>query len=568
VFELQVNPSADLSSAIVVVNGYPLDISWRDSPLAQDHTILDIPDSTGTLHSVELSWVGTIDTPPRSLSNDNDVTQNIYFTATPVLGPDDPIVYLTGFALIMRSESHDPLVGLIPDFSSQTIDFEQLDSDSLPGSPMFENGVYDSDSPSDSDDFDIAAELESLNLLQNKAHEIQIQITATKQAIAANLKLEREKLCLKHLIKECDGIICAAKAIAQRLCDKIGIATEESFQYAHIKSHHIQDMMTFDEKVNPKKFDPNRDPWPTNTHRKVNTKKFNLNGHSMTSNFHHDEANMPLMLTKNVSEYAFKPIDLVNPPNPLVRALQIIAAVLSLSALFAFLKRRCMSMRKRVERAADLEQRRNERAYRRAARRALMRKRWENFLNAVNCFGRKEKAGIEDYEEKRALILQDAFLEQDLDQAEKGEIMEAEIRELRYAHEIVSSLVRVDERRYDLVTPVNDPPPPLVPLPQTPGPRSRASTYTLPSYTSETLPDYSSQLEDSDGSDSLVNGYTPSTSDERGRRPLVSPISQSSSSSARTRYTPTSSIRETSPRPSEETLRTGPSRPSRDLRRD
>jgi hypothetical protein len=433
---------------------------------------------------------------------------------------------------------------------------------------MYENGVYDSDSSSDSDDFDIEAELESLHLLENKAHEIQIQITAKKQAIAANLRQEREKLCLKHLIKECDGIVCAAKAIAQRLCAKVGITIEESFQYAHIKSQHMQDMIALDGKVNPKKFDTNRDSWPMKTHPKVNPKKLNLNGHPMTSSFNDNEANMPLMLTKNVSEYTFKPIDLVNPPNPLVRALQVIAAVLGLAALFAFLKRRCMSMRKRVERAADLEQRRNERAYRRAARRALMRKRWENFVNAINCFGRKEKPRIEDYEEKRALILQDAFLEQDLDQAEKGEIMEAEIRELRYAHEIVSSLVRVDEHRYDFVTPVNDPPPPLVPLPQTPGPRSRASTYTLPSYTSETLPDYSSQPEDSDGSDSLVNGYTPSTSDERGRRSPVSPISQSSSSSARTRYTPTSSIRETSPRPSEETLRTGPSRPSRDLRRD
>ena len=554
-FELQVKPSDDLESSTVVVNGYPLDISWHDGyPLAQDHRILDIPDSAGTYHSVELSWVGTIDTPPRSLSKDNDVTQNIYFTIIPVLGPDDPLVYLAGFALIMRSTSRDRLVGLIPDFSSQTIDFDQLESVSLPGSPMFENGVYDSDSSSGSDDFDIAAELESLNLLENKAHEIQIQIAAKRQAIATNLKQDREKLCLKHLIKECDGIVCAAKAIAQRLCDKVGITTEESFQYAHIKSQHMQDMIALDAKVDP-------------AYPQVNPKKLNLHGHPMTSSFHDNKA-MPLMLTKNVSEYSFKPIDLVNPPNPLVRALQIIAAVLGLSALFVFLKRRCMSMRKRVERAADLEQRRNERAYRRAARRALMRKRWESFVNAINCFGRKEKPRIEDYEEKRALILQDAFLEQDLDQAEKGEIMEAEIRELRHAHEIVSSLVRVDEHRYGFIAPINDPPPPLVPLPQTPGPRSRASTYTLPSYTSETLPDYSSQPEDSDGSDSLVNGYATSTSDERGRRSPVSPISQSSSSSAQTRYTPTSSIRETSPRPSEETLRTGPSRPSRDLRRD
>lgn len=226
-----------------------------------------------------------------------------------------------------------------------------------------------------------------------------------------------------------------------------------------------------------------------------------------------------------------------------------------MTALFTLIKRRCMSMRKRVERRADIEERRNARAYRRAARRAVMRKRWNNFLNAINCFKCGAEPRIEDYEEKRALILQDALLEQDLDQAEKGEVMEAEIRELRHAHEIVSSLVRVDEHRYEMITPVNDPPPPLVPLPYTPmDSRSRAnSTYTLPSYTSETLPDYSSRPDDTTSSSSMVNGYTPSTSESRGRESPVSPISEYSQ---QTRFTPTSSILETSPRPSGETLRT------------
>ena len=539
-FSLQVNPADDPWTSNVVLNDWPLDITWRDS-LAEDNLIVPVPDSTGGHHSLNISWIGFVGTPPPSLFKDDDVTQNVHFYAAPVNDVADPIPFSAGFTVIMRPNSQDRLVGLIPDSSSRVFDFDGLEEVSISDSPTYGYEDYDSESSSEDDTFDIGAELESLTLLENKAHDIQNQIAAKKKAIASNLKQEREKLCLKHLIQECDGIICCAKAIAQRLCDKFGISTSPSFQYAHIKQQQMQEMVSVDVKMNP--YQPHMHNCPAD------------------AKFCHEAANLPLMLTKNASEYRFKPIDLVNPPNPLLRALQLIGAVLGLSALFVFIKRRCMSMRKRVERAADLEQRRNERAYRRAARRALMRKRWDNFRDAVNCFGRREKPRMEDYEEKRALILQDAFLEQDLDAAEKGEVMEAEIRELRYAHEIVSSLVRVGEHRYDLVTPLHDPPPPLVPLPQTPGPRSRASTYTLPSYTSESLPDYSSRVGDSDSSSSLVNGYTPSTSDEQGRR--SPPVSESNS--ARTRYTPTSSILETSPRPSQETIRTRPSRDSRDI---
>lgn len=181
-----------------------------------------------------------------------------------------------------------------------------------------------------------------------------------------------------------------------------------------------------------------------------------------------------------------------------------------------------------------------------------MRKRWDNFVNAISCFKRSDEPRIEDYEEKRALILQDAFLEQDLDQLEKGEVMEAEIRELRYAHEIISSLVRVDENRYELVTPVHDPPPPLVPLPHTLARvRSGASSITLPSYTSESLPDYSSRRPSAQTrrSSSSTIGFTPSTTDTEVGSAAGPSRSENSGSS----------VIEVTPRPSAETLRTRPS---------
>ena len=534
VFALQVHPVDELFTSDVVVNDQHLDISWHDRS-AGSSQVISIPGTSGILHEVHLRWNAFISNPRRSIEQQDDETQLIHFEATPLDGVGDLIPQSISFALTMRPTSELRLVELFPDQHSGSIYFEDMDDVSMSDHSTIGVDPYETSESHESDGFDLEFELESVALLQAQAQKLQGQIAAKKKAIADNVRQERSKLCLKHLIKECDGVVSAAKAIAQRICDKIGIPTGSSFQYAHVKDHHVQQMGTLDAKSD----------W----------------ANSKGGAYHAESAHMPIMLTKNVTQYAFKPIDLVNPPNPFVRALQVIGAALGISALFVFLKRRCMSMRKRVERAADIEERRNERAYKRAARRALMRKRWDNFVGTISCFRSKEEPRIEDYEEKRALILQDAFLEQDLDQAEKGEVMEAEIRELRYAHEIVSSLVRMGEHRYDLVTPVNDPPPPLVPLPYTPVSRSRASTFTLPSYTSESLPDYSSRPGNASSSSSVLGEYTPPTTDAEGRH---SPVSVVSDSSARTRYTPTSSILETSPRPSQETLRTRQSRDTHD----
>ncbi|KAK3071447.1 hypothetical protein LTR53_008617 [Teratosphaeriaceae sp. CCFEE 6253] len=390
--------------------------------------------------------------------------------------------------------------------------------------------------------FDISSELGSLHMLEEQAESLKEQIVAKKQTIMRHLKDHQNHSSLRQLLEECDGLVCAARVIAQRLCDKM-----QSPEYAMAHFSKLQNAVA------------SSDTGLTPQQASCNCTKSKVFGNAQS-------ASMPLFMTKNPTTSDYNLIDETQAPNPLVRAFAMIATVLGLAALCSYIRHRCMSMRTRVERAADREERRNARAYRKAARRAEMRRRWDNFVSAVNCFRSPSEPRMEDYEEKRALILQDAFMEQidDLDQAEKGEIMEAEIRELRHAHEIVASLVRVDVRRYDVVVPANDPPPPLVPLPYTPIARSRASSYTLPSYTSESLPDYSSRpgtLGDGSTSDSLVNGsngYTPSATDSQGRH-----TPPSTTSSARTRYTPTSSVLDVSPRASEETLRTRQSKDTR-----
>lgn len=399
------------------------------------------------------------------------------------------------------------------------------------------------------DAYDIEAELESLLLLEAEAGELNSAIAAKKHAIAKCLKDHRENATLRHLLAQCDSVVCAAKVIAQRICDKVGIETLPKIGYVQVQESNSQALIDL-EHASEKSSNATKKPAMTGKY----------DGSVKTSSIH--------------SAAAIQDVRVVYPQSALLRVLGVIATALGLAALFGFIRRKCMSVRSRVDRAADREERRNARAYRRAARRAEMRRRWDAFITAINCFKSPPEPRIEDYEEKRALILQDAFLEQDSDAAEKGEVMEAEIRELRHAQQIVSHLVRVHEHRYELPAPRNDPPPPLVPLPYTPMARSRASTQTLPSYCSDILPDYTSRYartETASSSSSLrshsitTDGFNVSsptaTSDDgalTGSTPRsTSPQGSNSSRTSRTsRYTPTSSVIETSPRASEDTLRT------------
>lgn len=393
----------------------------------------------------------------------------------------------------------------------------------------------------DKDDLlDIEDELEVLRMLEADAVALQAELAARKLVVNQRFQKHIANVPLKDLIEHCDGIMCAAKIIAGRLCDKMGVANDSPPDYSEIDSH-LQYMIT----------------------ASSDTKKSSPKGENCTESGKAPSNARPQYSPSRVSGQAVSEIGTLegrpkffakkNLRNPLVIALEILAGILGLSALCAYIHRKCMSMRKRVERAADKEERRNARAYRRAARRARLRKRWNGFVRSISCFGTTEEPKKQDYEEKRALILQDAFLEQGLDLAEKGEVMEAEIRELRHAHDIVAGMIGVDEHRYDLA---GHTPPPHAYFPSA---LSRRSTGTLPSYTPESLPDYTSTPDSTEGSGRVADGftnYTPATTDSDGRHSAGPAASTTSSGSRQTRYTPVSSVMAISPRCSAETLRT------------
>ncbi|KAJ9629596.1 hypothetical protein H2203_001976 [Taxawa tesnikishii (nom. ined.)] len=230
-----------------------------------------------------------------------------------------------------------------------------------------------------------------------------------------------------------------------------------------------------------------------------------------------------------------KTIVLVDPPNELVRLLEVIAGVLGLAGLLALIRRRFSSLRRRVERLADREERRTAREYKRAARqlkwanrREAVRQRWQSVRGAL-C--RKAYRNC-DYEEKRALIIEaaQAAMVEEGDRAGPSVLsIEEEIEGLRYAHEIVSSLVQAEHGQSS--TPYSSP---LGSDAPTPTPASglytavhdtRSRSSSLPSYNSETLPDYSSQLE-SDGEERVSDGFRPGARLVRARRGRIHTVNR------------------------------------------
>ncbi|QIX00887.1 hypothetical protein AMS68_006404 [Peltaster fructicola] len=356
----------------------------------------------------------------------------------------------------------------------------------------------------------IVSESEALYLLEQQASELQREIKLRKEAVSQRIVDYRSRKPLKELIEQCDGVICAAGQIATRLCDNIHLATSTRSGYTQLQKPLQSSDLSDDEPPS------------------------------------YEQAQMNDPAGRNRTSTGRKYIEDLDSSNGyLLKALAYIASILGLTAIIAFIRRKCMSMRRRVERAADLEERRNARAYRKAARRAEMRRRWDALVKAFTFSKAKQAPRMTDYDEKRALILQDALLEQDFSQLEKGDLMEAEIRQLRNAHDIVSGIIQC---RKVTVVPVNDPPPPLVPLPSTPTARSRSSTSTLPSYSSEDPPDYSS-IPDPTGENTTTDGfayYRPASMEYSSHYVAHAPAS--SSSSQPTRSTPISSVAALSPR--------------------
>ncbi|KAI9663083.1 MAG: hypothetical protein M1821_008131 [Bathelium mastoideum] len=330
----------------------------------------------------------------------------------------------------------------------------------------------------------IEHEIEQLRILQAQAKELR-SVIRTKQTIISHY-LGNDVFSLGELVDQCDSIGCVLKAFVHKADGVIKV------MYARLSHGHKK----------PQAY------MATDTNRHWNESR----------------AFDPSSLEDSAEDNTRSGLS-----QGIIIALGAVAAVLGCGCVLIALRHCCCCRcpRRKVERLADRQERHAARAYRRAAR----RQRWRDWWH-----GRDPR--ITDYEQKRALILeQEGLLE---------EAMQDEIRQLQDTHEVVNGILRAHDPHFSIQRQSSS----QHVVQQASRRSSNASdgflpplsrTSSLPSYTtdprSEGLPEY----DDHGGEiDTVANGfsqYTPTSSSDH-------------------QWTPGSSIIDVSPRQSTETMRT------------
>jgi hypothetical protein len=346
-------------------------------------------------------------------------------------------------------------------------------------------------------------DLRELRALQADLRKLQQAIANKKGRI--NSQLRQEVNSLTEEINECEGLACIFKAIAHKAHGAWKAAT------VCCKSKESDDMGHPSQDI----YAPARINAVQKSGGSIKVESISIQPYEGATN------ELPPRPTK---------------ASPYVIALEVTLGLLCCGGLIAVIRHKCSSLRTRTERAAAREERDTAAAYRRAARKHAWRNWWRGNW-------RKDRERMEDYEEKRSLIQeQESVLE---------DAMQAEIRQLRAAHDVVNDLVRGAEEGRIGHAPCNCRPPYSPSLASTYPPTSMSSevpsrplsrTDSLPSYRSNPPsepPNYESEV---DMSQVVANGFR--------RYTTSSTLSETTS-----HWTPASSVIDVSPRPSAETLR-------------
>ncbi|KAF2732196.1 hypothetical protein EJ04DRAFT_497335 [Polyplosphaeria fusca] len=373
-------------------------------------------------------------------------------------------------------------------------------------------------------------ELHEIQLLEANLEKLHKALEEKKKHIQS--QLQQETTSFREELRQCDSVACVLQAIAHKAHGAWKVI------YLRIRpDHHHHYHLDVTNMGRPDEKNPYDRIWPAGNKQApeaiTSTSETSIPGdtYAQTQTPHEHHQNQ----------------------KPLFLALNIFVGILCCGCLFTVIRQRCCSIRARTERAATREERRNARAYHRAAQKLAWTKWWRSRW--------RDQERRADYEEKRALIQeQESILE---------DAMQEEIRQLQAAHGVVNSIIQAEEGRSSPPRPhphltclchhhnTSSSPPSPTPY----SPISSASIYTnssladLPSRPlsrTNSLPDYRSDTStqppayesDEDVSDVVANGF---------RR--YGPSSSAASSTAGSRWTPGSSVVDVSPRPSADTLR-------------
>lgn len=274
--------------------------------------------------------------------------------------------------------------------------------------------TWSSPTPSAKDSSTIATiedEVAQLRQLKAEAKELNRLIKDKKKTIKALIKQDYESF--KAEIRQCDNIRCVIKAMLHKARGAIRMACHHFKHGKHGHHHHHHHHQHQHQHAPPTQTGSDAPPPPSTDNQESSPSHPHIRPHFLPHELEDEHHDSPLRRT--------------------LKALNICAIVLGLVSFFSIILRRCRNPRLRAEYAARREERRNRRLYRRAA----CRQRWRNWFCR-----RTADSGSSSfpYDEKRALIIeQEGILES---------AMQAEIHELRNAHEVVNDMVRAEEGRY------------------------------------------------------------------------------------------------------------------------
>lgn len=523
-------------SSNISINGIPLPQEWEGdyasgsgsyqyTGLSQHHQDEQLPQ-----RDLALAWNSTC------LHGNAEADEAAQILTVNIVSVDGvPINTPSGFTISFKQNSSPPSLLRL----ETTPDLAPELSDIWRDPPAHLRLVFGSAESAKSAPASLEDEIRELRILQAELEAIQKAVATKKQHI--NSQIRKEAKCFTEELKHCDGISCVLKTVANRAHGAWRVVylrlhpdeatmgrPEEAFASAHVSSQRYGSINT----ASIQEQTPSSDPTP-------------YTGSSSSSS--NDLPPRPQQRQP-----------------PYIIALEIALGILCCGCLFAVIRHKCCSLRTRTERAADYEERYNARAYKRAARRHAWRNWWRGNWRRNNA----DSSRIADYEEKRALILdQETVLES---------AMQEEIRQLRVAHNVVNDIIRAEEGRSSAspleggcrchrhnsrgppsVTSTSTYPPSTIP--EAPS-RPHSRTSSLPSYRSRapsSPPVYSSDTE-SETENPMVEAVAEAMAMNVAngfryvRMRATSLLSEEEESG---RWTPESSVVDVSPRPSAETLR-------------
>lgn len=436
-FNLQAFPSDEpCGTSNLTLNGVPLSQEWESAGVhAQGVASVNSSGHELNLFLRSDCLYGAEGTTAPS------ATQLLTFTIEKV--NNQIIKSISGFSLSFKQAPSPELLrlSLVPDFEARDPTY----SEGWRNPPAHLRLIPVSETPDDfARQLTIADHIEHLNRLEAQAAQLQTLIDEKKEFIKAEFEQGAHVLGEELTGRHCESLRCIVKAVGRKV--------RAAAHVVYLKFHPTRQSFTTEFSTAgsqaPTKMAVSTDfPQAPAAARCADGKPSCRPAIQLCRNCRHETASDE----KNGSESTVAPIHPLNaeqtyrdaqPPSNWALLVKTVLFITGVAFLIAFFKRRCMSLRKQTERAADRERRNAERLYKCQSRRQA----WKDWWHGRRRGNPGRRPG--DYDEKRTLILQQEGILESVAQDEISQLqIQAEIENLRRTRDQVDDIIRAEEGR-------------------------------------------------------------------------------------------------------------------------